>query len=244
MPDLSSSPNIGSTAANPRAPQPNPKDSNLPQEPTGPVASDSLAAESLQSEGAFANNDNAQAMGVKGASSTLNNTDTSAAAELEPARDSSVREGDEKLKYPEGAGKATFPGHHSRDGYVGGPSADRTSTSGEYSTGQASSTGEAGHTSGEDYRANAAVDTAPNAFGKFQAEGTFKPKGANLTEGGVPQTKTFTGDVGGPHDPGRVAEEKMLSANADTTAAGAGGQRQYETGRTTGEFDVLSEERA
>ena len=181
------------------------------------MASDSLAAESLQSGGAFPDNDNTQAMGVKGASSTLNNTDTLGATELESAANAAARDGDEKLKYPEGGGKATFSGRHSLDGYTGGLSADRAAqcdTEGEDSTGQASSTGKTCHTSGEDYRANAAVDTASNAFANFQPELDLKSKGANLTEGDVPEAKTFTGDVGGPHDPGRVGENKMLSTNA------------------------------
>jgi hypothetical protein len=101
--------------------------------------------------------------------------------------------------------------------------------------------GGTGNARGEDYRADTAVNTAPTTFGNFQKAGNLKPKGANLTEGDIPETKTFTGDVGGPHDPARVAERKMLSRDAD--AAGAGGARQYETERTTGEFDVLSPEK-
>jgi len=254
-PDASNYPNDGSTAANPRAPQVSQKDPNLQQEPTGAVASDSLAAESIQSGGAFGDNDNAQPMGVKGASSTLANTDTSGAITLQPAADSTEREAADRLdessdikgpgglKYSEGVGQAQFSGQHNLDGYSGGPSADRagqTQSSGEYSTGQSSS-GTA-HTSGEDYRASSAVDSAPNAFGDFRTEGQLKPKGANLTEGGIPETKTFTGDVGGPHDPGRVAEQGFQAANADT--AGPGGARQYELDGTTGQYDVLSSERA
>jgi hypothetical protein len=143
-------------------------------------------------------------MGVKGSSSTLNTTDTSAAKVLKPGPSASEREGDEKVKYPEGAGKPQFPGPHNRDGYVGGPSRDRvavqSSGSGEYSTGQDSSGRETGHTSGEEYRTNPAADQAPTAFGNFQPKGALKPKGNNLKEGDLPQTNTHTGDVGGPHE--------------------------------------------
>jgi hypothetical protein len=101
-------------------------------------------------------------MGVKGSSSTLNTTDTSATKVLKPAPSASEREGDEKAKYLEGAAKPQLPGPHNRDGYVGGPSRDRTavqsSGSGEYSTGQDSSGGETGHTSDEEYRANSVAD--------------------------------------------------------------------------------------
>ncbi|KIW63293.1 hypothetical protein PV04_10151 [Phialophora macrospora] len=122
-----------SFTANPRAPKP--EDVGIAREPTGAVAADSLAAESLQNKGAFAENTNAAAMGVKGSQSTLNNADTSGATALPPAADGSQREkkdalgqgGDVKgvtgLKYPEGAGKAQFDGHHSDQGaYSGGPS--------------------------------------------------------------------------------------------------------------------------
>lgn len=187
-------------------------------------------------------------MGVKGSSSTLNTTDTSGAKVLKPAPSASQREGDENAKYPEDAGKPQFPGHHNRDGYVGGPSRDRaavqSSDSGEYSTGQDSTGGETGHKLGEEHRANPGADQAPTAFGNFQRKGALKPKGNNLKGGDLPQTNTPSGDVGGPHDPSRVAEEKMLSRNADTSAGGAGGPRQYETDRGAGQYNGLKTERA
>ncbi|OAL35402.1 hypothetical protein AYO20_05252 [Fonsecaea nubica] len=120
-----------SFAANPRAPKPD-RD-NISQEPTGPVASDSLAAESLKNRGGFTENSSAAPLGVRGDQSTLNNTDTSGATTLPPAESGSEREkknalgagADEKgvagLKYPEGAGRAQFDGAHSaQGGYVGG----------------------------------------------------------------------------------------------------------------------------
>lgn len=253
-PNASNYPNNGSTAANPRAPQWNQKDPNLPQEPTGGVASDSLAAESMQSGGGFSEN-NAQPMGVGGSSSTLNNTDTTGATTLRPAANSTDREYSDRLadddsikgpgglKYTEGTGgQGSFSGQHNLDGYSGGPSADRSSqiqSSGTYST----AAGQSSTTSGEDYRASSSIDQAPTAYGDFRTEGQLKPKGVNLTEGGIPETKTFTGDVGGPHDPGRVAEQNFQNANSDT--AGAGGARQYgAAGGSSGAFDALSPERA
>lgn len=247
-------PNTGSAAANPRPPQPNPIDPNLPHETTGPITSDSLAAESLSSGGAFANNENAHRIDVKGSSFTFNTVDTSNAAELPPAPDAARRDGDKKAKYPEGAGKPSFQGVHGEHGYVGGPSQDREAQkftgSGEYATGQARSS--TGHSSGEQYRANAAADPAPTAFGNFQREGNLKPKGKNITEGdSIPSsnnndnnnTMTVPGDVGGPQDPGRVAERKMLSRDGDNSAGrNAGGPRQYGIERSTGEFDALSSE--
>ncbi|KAJ9614139.1 hypothetical protein H2200_002275 [Cladophialophora chaetospira] len=135
-----------SSTANPRAPKP--EDVGIAQEPTGPVAADSLAAESLQDKGGFSENTNAEALGVKGNQSTLNTTDTSGATALPAARDAEEREkqdalgqgsdvkGVSGLKYPDGVEKAEFAGHHSDTGaYSGGPS--NTGSSG----GQASSAG-------------------------------------------------------------------------------------------------------
>jgi hypothetical protein len=102
------------------------------QEPTGPVAADSLAAESLQDKGGFSENPNAAPLGVRGDQSTLSNTDTSGATVLAAATDSAEREkkneqgqgADERgvagLKYPEGAGEVDLGGHHSHQGFVGG----------------------------------------------------------------------------------------------------------------------------
>ena len=216
-------------------------------------------------------------MAAKGACSTLNTTDTSAAAELEPAADAPTRDGpDDQVRYPEGVGKPVFSGTHNRDGYTGGPTADRAAQyqdqGGSNETGAAAAaaaqpassssttttttttggdTG-AGHASGEPSRtATSTTETAPNAFANLQPPGTFKPKGANLTEGDVPATKTFTGDVGGGHDPGRAAEARMLRGNANVS--GAGGERENEDeigggggggGGGTGQFDVLGSERA
>ncbi|OAP55927.1 hypothetical protein AYL99_10079 [Fonsecaea erecta] len=122
-----------SFAANPRAPKPDPN--NIPHEPTGPVASDSLAAESLKNHGGFSENSSAAPLGVRGDQSTLNNTDTSGATALPAAATGTEREkrqalgagADEKgvagLKYPDAAGKPQFDGAHSDTGaYAGGQS--------------------------------------------------------------------------------------------------------------------------
>jgi len=122
-----------STAANPRAPKP--EDVGIAQEPTGPIAADSLAAESIANKEKFSENTNATPLGVRGDQSTLNTTDTSGATELAPADDGTdrVRQealgagSDEKgvtgLKYPDAAGQPEFSGQISGDGsYSGGAS--------------------------------------------------------------------------------------------------------------------------
>lgn len=127
-----------SYSANPRHPGNHPAsaDAGVPQEPTGPIAADSLAAESLKQGGDFAAHDpNAVPLGVPGSKSTLNTTDTSGAVPLPPAASGAERErqeakglgSDEKgasgIKYPEGAGQPDFSGTHTATGeYYGGPS--------------------------------------------------------------------------------------------------------------------------
>ena len=69
------------------------KSSNHPQaERAGPIASDSLAAESYRQGGGFSENRGAEPLGVKGSSSNFANTDTSGATTLPPARDAAERD--------------------------------------------------------------------------------------------------------------------------------------------------------
>jgi hypothetical protein len=66
------------------------------REGAGPVTSDSLAAESVRAGGLFAENRDSDPLAVKGANSTFNTTDTSAADVLPPARDAAHRPGPEE----------------------------------------------------------------------------------------------------------------------------------------------------
>lgn len=61
-------------------------------ERAGPVAADSLAAESTRQGGGFSENRGAEPLGVKGSSSNFANTDTSGATTLPPARDAAERD--------------------------------------------------------------------------------------------------------------------------------------------------------
>ncbi|KAK2764437.1 hypothetical protein FQN54_009131 [Arachnomyces sp. PD_36] len=61
------------------------------QEGAGPVASDSLAADSTRSGGAFSQNRDAQPLGVSGSHSTFANEDTSSATRLDAAPDAEAR---------------------------------------------------------------------------------------------------------------------------------------------------------
>ena len=108
--------------------------------------------------------------------------------------------------------------------------------------------GRAGEAFGQSSRPE--PDTAPNyagtVSGAIQSEGQFKPKGKNLTEGDIPQTKTFTGNVGGDKDPGRLAEQDFSKRDAENTVS-AGELKYGGSGKdssTGGQYDVLSTERA
>lgn len=238
-------------------------------EHAGPIASDSLAADSLRSGGDFASNDptNPQPSSVPGAKSTLTNPDTSGAVPLHPASSGAAREkqdalglgADEKgasgVKYPD-VDQPSFSGTTtSEGGYYGGPSADRptqgydtsssaadstepslsatgglpstSSTSGSSampsgtSTSSSTNTGPSTGTGARPYVDDAPTYSARTA-GNIRETGELKPKGTNLTEGGIPETKTFLGNVGGPHDPGRVAERGFEKVNAQVAGGGKG----------------------
>ena len=280
-----------------------PRETHKASEPTteqteapGPIAADSLAADSIRSGGDFGANEAHQPtpMGVKGASSTLANTDTSGAVPLHAAVDREAREkqdakglgSDERgvtgVRYPdagmsEATGTTTSEGH-----YYGAPSG--RASSGGYSTGAAAGASDFGATTfGSDTGATSATGGLPSTStsggaamptpgsgagagagagvrpyvpegptytarvaGNLASEGEFQPKGQNLTEGGVPETKTFLGDVGGPNDPGRLAERSFEQANAEVAGGGVAGGRSYQDGKENdkGGFEVLGSERA
>lgn len=64
---------------------------NIIREGAGPVTADSLAAESTRQGGGFAENRDSEPLKVKGANSTFNTTDTSAADVLPPAANAASR---------------------------------------------------------------------------------------------------------------------------------------------------------
>jgi hypothetical protein len=168
------------------------------------------------------------------------------------------------VKYPEGAGQPEFAGTTtSEGGYYGGPSSSRPSqgydtsaTSGDSDSARLSATGglpSTSSTSGSSAMPSGSasssgvrpyVDQAPTyaarTAGNIVEKGELQPKGENLTEGGIPETKTFLGDVGGPHDPGRVAEQDFEKINASVAGATVGGRQTQGTGEYKGGFEVLS----
>ena len=222
-----------SYAANPPPPKGGEK-----AEPTGPIASDSLAAESMETGGDFAsNNPSAAVSSQKGSSSTFNNTDTSGARTLDPAGDATQRDmsgaekaasttkGQQGPKYPEGAG-----GQGSEEGKSGartGTGIQGQHTESSTSDDKPSSSGSGTSSSGRN--ANQAPASATSGAGNLHTKDHLKPKGKNITEGGFSEdleNASMTGDIGGENDPGRLAERTFQKRDADT--AGDGGPRQTE----------------
>ena len=176
-------------------------------EGAGAVASDSLAAESVRSGGAFGENRGSEPLSVSGSSSTFNITDTSGAITLVPAPDTAEREakaawqetadeakGPGGQRYPEGlGGQGVFDGQHNADGYAGGP----TSAKEELIDGnQYQASG---------IRGGGADDvTEEGSKGNSDPAQTGGPKGKNITEGGfdsdISNNASFNSEIGTDND--------------------------------------------
>ncbi|KAL8714485.1 MAG: hypothetical protein Q9225_006571 [Loekoesia sp. 1 TL-2023] len=229
---------------------------NPTREGAGPVASDSLAAESTRSGGAFSSNRDAAPLSVSGSSSTFNNTDTSGARILDPAPDAAEREAKEAWrevpdeargaagqKYPEGAGNVNFAGAHNADGYAGGSFGAQREVGGSGYTPSGIRGGAGGDdTSGNNKSASSNAGAAPGYVASVVSEPTKsgKPHGKNITEGGFEsddsKNASFTADIGSKNDPGRAAEEQFQTS-AQTSAGGKGARQQGISG--DGQYDAL-----
>lgn len=182
------------------------------EEPAGPVASDSLAAQSAREGGAFSENRGAEPLGVSGSKSTLNNTNTSSATQLPSAPAGSLREDRERQeKYPEAlGGQGNFPGAHSQGGYAGGPTAVKEQMG--MHTGQHSAASGSAHS----HVAGQAPSYVNNVTGGYQHS---KPHGRNIQEGGFSsddKNASFTTEIGSDQDPARAAINKFQRTNAES----------------------------
>jgi len=199
-------------------------DPNAPaiQEGAGPIASDSLAAESTREGGGFSENRNSEPQDVKGVNSTFANANTSGATRLDPASDAEARlvqeDWEEERKL--GATSTSYP--TASGGQSKGLAVENTQ--GSYQTGGASS----------------AAETAPS-YVNAQFKDQSGPHGKNLTEGGFEsndsKNASFNNEIGTKNDPGRLAEEKMQRANADVAGDAAMPRQQGITGDN--EYDAL-----
>ncbi|KAB8237368.1 hypothetical protein ETB97_001591 [Aspergillus alliaceus] len=203
------------------------------QESSGPVAGDSLAAESATKGGTYSQNRGAQPLGVAGQQSTLNTKDTSSATELPSAPVGAARENlDRQERYPEAlGGQGDYSGPHSQSGYVGGATAAKQQQQGARQPQQsnASQNQQRGtaSASGSGYHNQSNTGTAPSyaedVVGDFSSK---KPKGQNLKEGGFDNSNnaSFTTQIGSENDPGRLAtkgfQHKQTESGPTGTPAG------------------------
>lgn len=217
------------------------------EEPSGPVADDSLAAQSVRQGGRFAENRGAEPMGVSGNQSTLNNADTSAATTLPSAPVGALREDrSRKEKYPEAlGGQGNFPGKHLPEtGYTGGSTAAKQQMglhAGEYPASQKMNQATAGGSS--QYDAGQAPSYVADVTDGYQHQ---KPHGKNITEGGFSsnpdKNASFTSDIGSEQDPGRAAENKFQRTTMES-GLDAGNPRQKSV-ETQHPYQALDEQRA
>jgi hypothetical protein len=190
------------------------------EESTGPILSDSLAAESLEQGGedSFASG-HATASKQSARGTTTNNYDTSGATTLEAAPDAEARMATEE--WSENAALKAGRGLSSDD-YSSGGSYTKSSGSDE-------------DTSKYSAAASGAYDEPPKS----------RPHGRDITEGGFDDSApnaSFNQDIGGKNDPGRLAEQQFAKSNARNaaTAGFEGGREETEVGS----FDKLGEESA
>ncbi|KAL8684181.1 MAG: hypothetical protein Q9224_006541 [Gallowayella concinna] len=238
-------------------------------ESAGPIASDSLAAESTNAGGAFSSNRNANPQSVSGDSSTFNNTDTSGARVLDAAPDAAEREAKEAWrevpdeargsagkKYPEGAGEVEFSGTHNADGYSGGSTSSTTTTT---ESGRQEGSGDDGYapsgirggaapgtegdgSSSSSSASNKNAEDAPGYIASVHSEAaqTGKPHGQNITEGGFESDDSKNASF-----TSEIGSENDPGRAAEeqfqtTAQAAAGGKGEVQRELTKdGQFDVL-----
>ncbi|KAF2140641.1 uncharacterized protein K452DRAFT_252433 [Aplosporella prunicola CBS 121167] len=192
-------------------------DPNAPtvNESAGIITKDSLAAESAQGGGSFASgNPKAGISSQTSTGTTTNTTDTSGATVLNAASSAEAREAQEgwseaaQLNAAQGLGKSAGVGPTYADsGSTGGSKPYNTTTGSGANVGAAPSYATAG---------------GPTAD-------QLKPHGKNITEGGFDSSApnaSFSGDIGGKNDPGRLAENKIAGTNAQSAHDSATGPRQ------------------
>lgn len=217
------------------------------EEPSGPVANDSLAAQSVRQGGGFSENRGAEPMGVSGKQSTLSNADTSSATTLPSAPVGGLREDRSRQeKYPEAlGGQGNFPGKHLPEtGYTGGPTAAKQQMglhAGEYPASQ--KVNQATASGSSQFNAGQAPSYVADVTDGYQHQ---KPHGKNIAEGGFSsnpdKNASFTSDIGSEQDPGRAAENKFQRINKES-GLDAAGTRQKGV-ETQHPYQVLDEQRA
>jgi hypothetical protein len=200
------------------------------EEPSGPVPTDSLAAESVRKGGAFSENRDAEPASYD--KSSLKSTNTSRASELPPASVGGNREDRQRQeKYPEAlGGQGNFPGAHlAQSGYAGGPTAAKQQMG---TVNQTTASGSSPYNGGQ------APSYIADVTDGYQHQ---KPNGRNIHEGGfdssTAENAAFNSDIGTSDDPGRAGLNKFQHTTAKS-ALNAGVPRQEHVGSQTA-FDAL-----
>ena len=197
------------------------------QEGAGPIASDSLAAESARSGGGFNENRDSNPQSVSGSNSTFANTDTSGAKTLAPARDAASRdnvwnESGAGEKYPEGAGgQGQFSGSHAGGTYSGGSSAAKR----DFKEG---TQGEGYDTSGSGGAFSNSGAGGPSADKISSGSGSNQESGKSTGENKTSSYGSGSDDV---QESGRSTEETKQSSygsGGDDSNEGSGSSRDVD----------------
>ncbi|KAL4956326.1 hypothetical protein BDW69DRAFT_158862 [Aspergillus filifer] len=223
------------------------------EEPSGLVVKDSLAAESVSSGGAFAENRGAQPIGATSHNTTTNTTDTSAASKL-PSASSARQRGnpDAQSRYPDSlGGQADYPGAHAPEtGYVGGSTAakkelglDKEYPASEKLEQPASSQRHQAPASGSQRQTRSAT-AAQREQTQTQNYAATAGQGSDGSFPSEPKyNASFNSEIGSKEDPGRLAEQKFQRREAETVAAAAA-PAQKGTGDNTWFTPLSSDQRA
>ncbi|KAH0287943.1 hypothetical protein M436DRAFT_72425 [Aureobasidium namibiae CBS 147.97] len=182
-------------------------------ESAGTITSDSLAAESLSSNGSFGGaGSHAAASSQPSASTTTNNSDTSGARVLQAAPDAEARQALE--------GWNEEAQLNSARGIVGNGAGSGPAATSSY------------------LARNTTADSSSGTSGAAAQH----PHGKNITEGNIDASApnaSFTTDIGGKNDPGRQAVND-LARNAQQSAGDAGIPKDKGVSND-GQFDVLKD---
>jgi hypothetical protein len=215
-------------------------------EAAGVITSDSLAAESSTQHGKFAENRDSAPSAVPSKSSTAANTDTSAATVLPAASDAAHR-GDAGEALPTPKPKAAQSREHHPADTASHPAAHSTSKSTHPKTNPHHGSTK---TDAEKQKLNEEHGHVPIAPSYVQTghvardDPHNKPHGKGLKEvqefeGGDGKNASFTTDIGGERDPGRVAEQAFERANA-VPGFEAGRRQKGVDGK--GQYDALKDD--
>lgn len=205
---------------------------NIIREGAGAVIGDSLAAESFRAGGGFAENRDAQPLGVKAENTTLNTTDTSAATELPPAaRGADRADRDVPLQPGRSGPNQELVGHNredvSRDHAQSGSGAGSES---QAASGSTSGSGTGSGTGKAQSQGNQQAGTSGQQQGGHHQEGVQQSQGGQQRGGqqqqGGQQPQGGQEQHGGKQQQGLPPASKQSAAAQGLLDLGKGGPRR------------------